>query len=85
MFCVLFWGDLKSYKMKIFSIISMAIVVMGLVVTRVHFTIDIIGGAIFALWLYRYALKQVKIFDLAFTYLYHAVTNGYQWIKMHFH
>jgi hypothetical protein len=52
-------------------------VVIVLIVTRVHYFIDVAGGAIFTLWIDRFLLPKVIWFDYAFTCIYRGLRQAY--------
>ena len=81
-FSILFWRRLKYRKMELFSYVFLVIVVFVLIVTRVHFIIDIIGGAIFAIWIEKYLLAKIAYFDYVFTCIYHALISFYTYVKI---
>ena len=81
-FSILFWRRLKYKRMELCSYAFLAIVIFVLIVTRVHFTIDIIGGAIFALWIEKYLLAKIAYFDYIFTCIYHALIFFYTYVKI---
>lgn len=81
-FSILFWRRLNYKKMELCSYFFLAIVVFVLIVTRVHFIIDVIGGAIFAIWIEKYLLARVAYFDYLFTCIYRALIFFYTYVKI---
>jgi hypothetical protein len=81
LFSALFWGRLKYRKMEGASYVLMSVVVAALLVTRVHYIIDIVGGAIFTLWFEKYLLAQVKYFDYIFTCFYRGGVSFYRLVR----
>ena len=59
----------------------LVMVVLVLLITRVHYVIDVIGGAVFALWIDRFMLPQVVCFDYAFTCIYRVLMKGYNLLR----
>ncbi len=76
----LLWKRLNYKRMYLISLILLFYVVLVLLITRVHYIIDIIGGAIFALWIDRYVLPYVKYFDYFFTVIYRSTLSVCRYI-----
>ena len=47
--------------------------------TRVHYTIDIVGAAIFTFWIKSFLLKHLALFDKLMDYL---VKNAFRILKL---
>ena len=67
--------------MELLTYPLLAIVVLVLLITRVHYIIDVIGGAVFALWIDRFLLPKMKWFDYAFTCIYKILMQGYAFVR----
>lgn len=59
----------------------LVIVVLVLLITRVHYIIDIVGGVVFTLWIDRFLLPRVVWFDYLFTCLYNGIKWAYTILK----
>lgn len=67
--------------MELLTYPLLAIVVLVLLITRVHYIVDVIGGAVFALWIDRFLLPKVIWFDYAFTCIYKVLMQGYVFVR----
>lgn len=67
--------------MQLLTYPLLAIVVIVLLITRVHYIVDVIGGAVFALWIDRFLLPKVIWFDYAFTCIYKVLMQGYALVR----
>ncbi len=77
LFSALLWRRLKYRSLEIITYPLLVIVVLVLLVTRVHYIIDIVGGAVFALWINRFLLPRVQWFDYIFTCIYNGIRHVY--------
>ena len=62
----LLFMEFVSLKLKVFSVlvgISWIFMLNVLLITKVHYMADIVGGLIFSLWFYRTAERIVIYFD----------------------
>jgi hypothetical protein len=57
--------------MQLVTKILTVCVIFNLIVTRVHYSIDIVAAAIFTLWMKTSLLRNIIYFDKAFSYLYY--------------
>ncbi len=57
--------------MQLLTKILTVFVVFSLIITRVHYSIDIVAAVIFTLWMNTFLLKKVIYFDKFFSYFYH--------------
>jgi hypothetical protein len=81
LFSALFWRRLKYKKLEMITYPLMVMVVLVLLVTRVHYIIDVVGGAIFTLWIDRFLLPKVVWFDYTFTCIYHGIMKTYSALR----
>jgi hypothetical protein len=56
--------------MQLLTKILTVFVVISLIITRVHYSIDIVAAVIFTLWMKTVLLKKVIYFDKFFSYFY---------------
>lgn len=59
----LFMIDLKLRDMAIFAFLSLLFMMNLLLITKVHYVVDIAGGLIYAAWFYRLTRRFVFYFD----------------------
>lgn len=59
----LFMMDLKLRGMAILALLSLLFMMNLLLITKVHYVVDVAGGLIFAAWFYRLANSLVLYFD----------------------
>lgn len=76
LFSALLWRRLGYRILEVVTYPLLVIVVMVLLITRVHYVIDIVGGVVFTLWIDRFLLPRVAWFDYLFSCFY----NGIKWI-----
>jgi hypothetical protein len=81
LFSALLWRRLKYRPLEMATYPLLVIVVLVLLVTRVHYVIDIIGGAVFALWIDRFLLPRVDWFDYLFTCIYNGIRHVYKGMR----
>jgi hypothetical protein len=58
---------LRYRRIRILAIISLMYMANMLLVTKVHYSIDIVAGIIFALWFYRLSERITYYLDYVFT------------------
>lgn len=58
---------LKFYKTGIFVFFNLIFMLNMLIITRVHYTIDIIAALIFAITIYRLTYLIIKYVDFVFS------------------
>lgn len=73
LYSVLLWRQLGYRKLEIVTYPLMVGVVLVLIITRVHYAIDIVGGVVFALWINRFVLAKLAWFDYLFTCIYRVI------------
>lgn len=73
LFSALLWRRLEYRLLEVVTYPLLVIVVLVLLITRVHYIIDIVGGVVFTLWINRFLLPRVAWFDYLFTCLYDAI------------
>lgn len=66
--------DIKS--LAILAFLSLLFMMNLLLITKVHYVIDIVGGLIMAVWFYRLSIRIVIYFDKLLTLPY----DGVKWI-----
>jgi len=57
-------------------------VVLVLISTKVHYSIDIVGAVIFTLWMNKYVLSYLAYFDYVFSCICYGLENIIREIKM---
>lgn len=62
----------------------MIVVIIYLITTRVHYTIDIVGGALFSLWINKYIVTRVIYLDTLFTWILFGLFKIYSLFKKWF-
>ena len=67
LFSTFWWKHIGYTKLYLLSLSLTPLVILVLLSTRVHYSIDIIAAAIFIFWLEREAVKKVKYFDRAWS------------------
>ncbi len=80
-FCSLWWKQLGHQWIFRISLLLTIFVVLVLLSTRVHYSIDIIGGVFFTLWIRRFLLPHVKYFDLFWSTLFNLLFKMLRYIK----
>lgn len=55
--------DLKLWALAILAFLSLIFMMNLLLITKVHYVVDIAGGIIYAVWFYRLARLLVVYFD----------------------
>lgn len=63
------------------NIVLTPIVILTLLSTRVHYSIDIIAACIFTFWLEKEALKKVYLFDKFWSLIYLAVEEIIKYLR----
>ena len=75
------WGELKYPKMQLVTKLLTICVIFNLIVTRVHYSIDIVAAVIFTLWMKTSLLKNIIYFDKVFSYFYYITKKGFGFIS----
>lgn len=82
LFCILWWHKLKYQSLKWMSIIGLAQVIVVLIGTRVHYTIDILGAIIFANWLNWILRFNIIYFDQCFSAILRFIFWSFNSVKV---
>lgn len=66
------------------SLVMTVYVVLVLLATRVHYSIDIVGAVVFTLWMEVYIGRYVKYFDMFFSCIFEGMERiaGYMKQKL---
>lgn len=81
LFSALLWRRLGYKKMEVATYPMVIAVVLALLITRVHYIIDIVGGIIFTLWIDKYVLPKVIWLDYLFTCIYNWIMQAYAYLR----
>jgi hypothetical protein len=83
-FCCSLWSSTPSKFMKYFMVIGTIQVIAMLLITRVHYSIDIFAGFLFSRWFTMIITGNQLIIDKVFTAIVQAITQtvmrAYRWI-----
>jgi hypothetical protein len=72
---------LKFYKTGIFIFFNLIFMLNMLIITRIHYTIDIIAALIFATTVYRLTYIIIKYIDFVFSIPFYVIRYGMKKIK----
>jgi len=70
---IIWWSRIAYYKLKVATIVLTIHVVLVLLTTRVHYSIDVVAAVIVTLWMDIYIGRYVKYFDVLFSWIFKGI------------
>jgi hypothetical protein len=81
LFCTFLWKHLDYKVLYWTSLVLTPIVILVLLSTRVHYSIDIVAAMVFTFWIEEHLLKYVVFFDRLFSLVLQLLEKAFNCIR----
>jgi hypothetical protein len=82
--CILFWRRLGYRRLEFVTVGFAFHVVLVLLSTRVHYSIDVVAAVVVALWMDVYVGRYVRYFDMMFSWVIERMEGMGNYIRRRF-
>ena len=81
LFCSYLWKNLGYKALYWPSLVLTPVVILVLLSTRVHYSIDIVAAIVFTFWIEGHLLKYVIVLDKFFSFAFGLLERAFHWIR----